>query len=87
MTEQEELNEGMAALGQAIKTLDRLARRSGRKADDLCTAGHMQASADVRAMEASLRMAAAMATEAYAKGRGMVIPGDGGEISPLSGGK
>jgi hypothetical protein len=44
----------------------------------------MPESAQVRGIEASLRMAAGMATEAYAEGRAIVLPGG---VAPAFGSK
>lgn len=84
MTEQEQLDTYTADLGRIIKGLDRLTRAAGDKADALCKAGQMPESAQLRGIEASMRMAAGMATEAYAKGRAMVLPGG---IQPQFGSK
>jgi hypothetical protein len=86
MTEQEELNEATEALGKCIKTLDRLIARADRKAGALCNEGRNEASAKVRAISGNMRIASGYAVLAYAAGREMQIPGDGGMITPFSGG-
>jgi hypothetical protein len=84
---QKELDDATSALRQIISGLDRLSKAANRRADQECTAGNLSVSADLRGVEGSLRMAAACATEAYAKGRRLEIPQGGGTIQPLSGGK
>lgn len=83
---QEQLNKGTRALRRAIDAVDALAAQAKAGADHLCAAGNLAASADVRAMEASLRMGAAMLTEAYAKGRALQIETGGGLVQPQFGG-
>lgn len=88
MSDQKQLDEATEALGQIIRGLDRLSKAVNRRAGQACNDGQMVVSADLRAVEASLRMAAACATEAYAKGRALEIPGaGGGVITPFAGGK
>ncbi len=86
MTEQAELNEATDALMKAIKSLERLASRADRKAGALCNEGRNDASAKVRRIAGKLKIAAGYATEAYAMGRELEIPGDGGVIVPFGGG-
>lgn len=83
---QDQLDKGTKALRCAIETVDWLAAQAKAGADHLCAAGDLPASAQVRAMEASLRMGAAMLTEAYAKGRALQIQSGGGVIQPQFGG-
>ena len=87
MTEQDELNEATDALMKCIKALDRLASRADKKAGALCGQGQMSASAQVRRIAEKLKIASGYATGAYAIGRELDIPGDGGTIQPQSGGK
>lgn len=85
MSEQKQLDDASEALGQIIRGIDRLSKAASRRAGQACNDGQMGVSADLRAVEASLRMAAACATEAYAKGRALEIPGAGGGIVAFSG--
>jgi len=85
-SEQDELNEATDALMKCIKTLDRLSNRADRKAGALCNEDRNEASAKVRRISGKLKIAAGYATEAYALGRELEIPGDGGVIVPFGGG-
>jgi len=87
MNDQKQLDEATAELRRIITGLDRLSKLANRRADQECNAGNLGASADLRGIEASLRMASAMATEAYAKGRRLEMPSGGGVIQPFAGGK
>ena len=87
MSDQKQLDEATADLRRIITGLDRLSKLAHRRADQECNAGNLRVSADLRAIEASLRMAAACATEAYGKGRALELPSDGGTITPFFGGK
>ena len=87
MAKQDELNEATEALGHCIKTLDRLSRAAGKEADALCKQGDNATSAKLRSIEGAIRMAAGMATEAYAKGRSLAMPSQEGEIVAFGGGK
>jgi hypothetical protein len=86
MNDQKQLDAATSDLRLIITGLDRLSKAANRRADQECKAGNLGASADLRAIEASLRMAAGMATEAYAKGRRLEIPSGGGMIQPFFGG-
>lgn len=86
MSDQQQLDDATKALRQIIVSLDRLSKQANRRADKACADGQLKVSSEIRAIEASLRMASAMATEAYAKGRALEIPGDGGMITPFFGG-
>jgi len=84
---QKELDDATKELRDVIRRLDALTNSAARRADRECKAGNNEASASLRGIEASLRMASGMATEAYAKGRMLKLPDDGGIITPFIGGK
>jgi len=86
MSEQEALDRDTQLLRRAIRILDGLADRAGKKADELCTPETCAASADMRDLEALLRGAASTATAAYAAGRRLQIPSGDGIIGPAFGG-
>lgn len=87
MTDQERLDGATARLGQIIREVDILAKEARREASARCNAGQNDVSADMRAIEASLRMGAGMLTEAYARGRRLAVPdAGGGVIVPFGGG-
>lgn len=87
MSDQERLNQATEQLGQVIRQIDMLAKAARKEASDRCHAGQNDLSADLRSIEASLRMGAGMLTEAYAKGRRLQVPqAGGGMITPFSGG-
>lgn len=87
MSDQERLNEATENLARIIREVDVLAKIARKEASDRCNAGQNDVSADLRAIEASLRMGAGMLTEAYAKGRRLQVPqAGGGVITPFSGG-
>ena len=86
MANQTELDEATAILSRVIKRLDGLAEKARGEADALCALGNGPTSAKVRAVEAKLRHAAAIATEAYGMGRDLEIPAGGGVITPMFGG-
>jgi len=87
MSDQARLNDATERLGRIIRDVDILAKEARREAGARCNAGQNDVSADMRAIEASLRMGAGMLTEAYAKGRRLELPGEGGVITPFGGGK
>jgi hypothetical protein len=91
------LDEGAGEVRRAEETLRRWAGVARQGADALCTAAAgvkgpsrrdalLAESARVRVMAAHLERAAAGAGEAYAIGRGVCIPTDGGDIQPAFGG-
>lgn len=86
MSDIDDMNEGQAALSEAIKTLSRLARMADKKADALCKEGNNAASAQVGLIEVALLRAHAEAKHAYRLARGIDIPVEG-EIVPFGGGK
>lgn len=87
MSDQERLNDATERLGRLIREVDILAKEARREAGARCNAGQNDLSADLRAIEASLRMGAGMLTEAYAKGRRLAVPdAGGGVIVPFGGG-
>lgn len=79
------MDEAQAALRDAIKTLQRLARRADKKANDLCNEGRHDASAQVGQIEVALLRAHAEAKAAYRLARGVPIPVEG-EIVAFGGG-
>jgi hypothetical protein len=85
MSDKKQLDAATAELGQIITAIDRMSKAANRRANQECRGGNFAASADLRGIEASLRMASAMATEAYAKGRRLELPSGGGLIQPMSG--
>lgn len=87
MTEQERLDDLTEKLGQIIRGVDAIAKEARKEASARCQAGQNDLSADLRSIEASLRMGAGMLTEAYAMGRRLAIPdAGGGIIVPFGGG-
>ena len=84
---QEQLDKAQRTLRRCIEATDGLVAQAKAGADHLCAVGDLPASAQVRAMEASLRLAGAMLTEAYGKGRALQIQTGGGVIQPQGGGK
>lgn len=75
MTYQEKLNAGEKVLRKVIERLDDLTAQAGQAADERCKAGDNAKSAEIRAVEAELRIAAGRATSAYTKGRALDIGG------------
>ncbi len=86
MITQAELDEATQVLARVVKRLDGLAEKARGEANALCAAGNGLLSAQVRAVEAKLRHAAAIATEAYGMGRALEIPADDGVVTPMFGG-
>ena len=86
MDDQQRLNDATEALGLLIRQVDKLAKVARAEAGVRCRAGQYDLSADLRDIEADLREGAATLVRAYAKGRRLVIPGDGGGIVPFAGG-
>lgn len=87
MTDQEQLDQLTEKLGEIIRGVDMIAKAARKEASERCMAGQNDLSADLRSIEASLRMGAGMLTEAYAKGRRLAMPtAGGGIITPFSGG-
>jgi GH24 family phage-related lysozyme (muramidase) len=86
MSDQKQLDEATADLRRIITGLDRLSKLAHRRADQECGKGNLRVSANLRAIEANLRDAAACATRAYGEGRGLELPSDGGTITPFFGG-
>lgn len=80
MTEQEKLNDLTEKLGNIIRGVDMIAKEARKEAGLRCEAGQNDLSADLRSIEASLRMGAGMLTEAYAKGRRLAMPDAGGGV-------
>lgn len=86
MSDQERLDELTEQLGAIIRSVDIIAKEARKEAGARCKIGQNDVSADLRSIEASLRMGAAMLTEAYAKGRRLAIPDGDGVIVPFGGG-
>ena len=86
MSDQQRLDDATERLGRIIREIDAIAKEARREASARCNAGQNDVSADMRGIEASLRIGAGYLSEAYAKGRRLAIPGDGGVIQPFSGG-
>lgn len=87
MSDQERLDDATDRLGRIIREIDAIAKEARREASAQCKAGNNATSADLREIEANLRMGAGMLCEAYAKGRRLQIPqAGGGMIQPFGGG-
>lgn len=86
MTDQERLDHATDRLAKAIRAIDVLTREAQQEASARCNTGQLDVSADLRDIEADLRAAGAYLTRAYAKGRRLSIPGDGGGIVAFAGG-
>lgn len=86
MSDQQRLDDLTEQLGAIIRGVDAIAKEARKEAGARCRAGQNDLSADLRSIEASLRMGAGILTEAYAKGRRLAIPEGGGVITPFSGG-
>lgn len=87
MNDQERLDDLTEKLGAIIRGVDMIAKEARKEAGQRCKDGQNDVSADLRSIEASLRMGAGMLTEAYAKGRRLQVPDiGGGVIVPFGGG-
>lgn len=86
MNDQERLDDLTEKLGQIIRGVDAIAKEARNEASARCKAGQNDLSADLRSIEASLRIGAGMLSEAYAKGRRLAVPDDGGGMIVAFGG-
>lgn len=75
MNAQDALDQGQSKLRRIVKGLDALMQEADTFADELCAQGDNATSAGVRAIAGDLRKAGGYATDAYAKGRALVVDG------------
>jgi len=84
-SDQQRLDDATERLGNLIRGVDAVAQEARREARAQCQAGQNDVSADMREIEAKLRIAAGYLTEAYAHGRRLRVPSTGGVIVPFGG--